>query len=100
MLPKVLSHGKGGPSFRRSEGKGFLQLKCESNMQDNELARIKFNLVVGSTKITLANVRGPVSHNYSASSVAGLGQDEEVWDFERWVEPNARTFVVGLEILS
>lgn len=99
MLPKVTSHGKGGSSFRKSQGKGLLQLKCESNMQDSDLARIKFNLVVGSSKTNLADARGPVLHNYSKSGVAGLGQHEEVWDFERWVDPDAGTFVIGIEIL-
>jgi len=99
MLPKVTSHGKGGSSFRKSKGKGLLQLKCESSMQDGDLARIKFNLVVGSSKTNLADARGPVLHNYSKSGVAGLGQDEEVWDFEKWVDPHAGTFVIGIEFL-
>jgi hypothetical protein len=99
LQPKVSSENKGGSSFRKAQGKGSLQLKCESKVQDSAAARFRFNFVIGSSKKRLEAPRGPISHDFSTGGIVGLRKGEDEWDFSRSVDNKSDTFVVCLEIL-
>lgn len=92
LFPKVSSEGKGGSSFRKSKGKGFIQLKCEADLHE-VAGTLKFRLFVGSQQ-----PRGPVTHDFSHSAVKGLPKESETWDIEKSVTANGY-FVVGAEII-
>jgi hypothetical protein len=91
LFPSVSTEGKGGSSFRKSQGKGFIQLKCEADLQDTA-GTLKFRLFVGNQP-----PRGPVTHDFSHSAVKGLSKDIETWDLEKSVTNGY--FVVGAEII-
>lgn len=91
LFPTVSTEGKGGSSFRKSKGKGFIQLKCEADLQDTA-GTLKFRLFVGTQP-----PRGPVTHDFSHSAVKGLSKDIETWDLEKSVTNGY--FVVGAEII-
>lgn len=91
LFPKVSSEGKGGSSFRKAKGKGFIQLKCEADLHE-VAGTLKFRLFVGSQP-----PRGPVTHDFSHSAVKGLPKDLETWDLEKSV--TSGYFVVGAEVI-
>lgn len=90
LFPQVSSEGKGGSTFRKSKGKGFILLKCEADIR--EVATLKFRLFVGSQA-----PRGPVTHDFSQSAVKGLPKELETWDLDPSVTNGH--FVVGAEII-
>lgn len=96
IYPKNVSEAKGGASFRKAKGKGFVQLKCEADLalaaQD-----IKFSLSVGHEG-KMEKRRGPVSHNFSQSAVCGLPKGEDEWDFNACKDEHSKTFVICLEV--
>jgi len=95
---KVVTKSKGGASFRNALGRGFVQLKCEAEMGEEEVANVRFRIFIGSG-LGFQEFRGPVLHDFSAWAVAGLQKDQEEFDFNRAVEQDTQTFVVGLEIM-
>jgi len=95
LFPKVTSDAKGGSSFKKAKGKGFMQLKCEADL-DKKAGTLLFRLYVGSQE-----PRGPVTHDFSQSAVKGLPQDLETWDLTRSIvtEGSSPYFVIGAEII-
>merc|ERR1712048_10445 len=81
LQSKKCSDSKGGSCFRKAQGRGTLQLKCESNIQGATFAPVKIIFAVGSSKRSLDDTRGPVVHDFSRSGLVGLPRQEEVWDF-------------------
>jgi len=98
IYPKIVNDSKGGASFKKARGRGFVQLKCEAELFD-VAAPVNFRIAIGS-KETLQEPRGPVCHNFSASAVCGLRKEEEEWDFAAVVDQESMTFVVCLEIVK
>eukprot|EP00933_Yihiella_yeosuensis_P081163 TRINITY_DN94711_c0_g1_i1.p1 TRINITY_DN94711_c0_g1~~TRINITY_DN94711_c0_g1_i1.p1 ORF type:complete len:430 (+),score=88.61 TRINITY_DN94711_c0_g1_i1:62-1351(+) len=97
IYPKSTSDTKGGASFKRSKGHGFVQLKCEAELS-HALANVSFRISIGSQE-KQQPFRGPVSHNFSKNAVCGLPKETEEWDFSTVVDPDSQTFVVCLEIV-
>jgi hypothetical protein len=91
LLPQVSSEGKGGSTFRKSDGKGYILLKCEADLQEG-CGNLRFRLFVGSQA-----PRGPVTHDFSQSAVKGLPKDLETWDLLASVK-NGHV-VLGAEII-
>lgn len=100
LHPKISSESKGGASFRKSMGRGFLQLKCESKVQELAGARFTFNFVVGSSKKRLEAARGPITHDFTTGGIVGLRKGQDEWNFSQCVDKCSDTFVVCLEILQ
>lgn len=91
LFPKVNSEGRGGSSFKKSKGKGFIQLKCEADLHEEVCGTLRFRLFVSNQA-----PRGPVTHDFSDSAVKGLPKDLEVWDLDKAVTNGC--FTVGAEI--
>merc|ERR1712224_955535 len=89
LFPRASGEGKGGASFKKAKGKGFIQLKCESNL--SESGATKFHFFVGSQQ-----PRGPVVHDFSHSAVKGLPQEIEIWDLQKSVA--AGQLIVGVAL--
>lgn len=94
IYPKA-GDAKAGQSFKKCNGMGYIQLKCEGDVSV-EVAQVSFKFSIGGGEDT----RGPVSHNFAQSAVCGLPRVSEVWDFNRVVDKESLTFAVGLEITS
>jgi len=97
IYPKVVSDTKGGASFKKAKGKGFVQLKCEAELSE-AVATVAFRIGCGQGALTQA-MRGAIRHNFSHSAVCGLPKDQEEWDFTTVVCPESQTFLVILEIV-
>jgi len=95
--PKVMSGQKGGASFKKANGRGLVQIKCEAELSD-AIANFRFRISIGTGENQQVP-RGPKVHNFLASALCGLDKDEEEWDFQSAVDPESMTFVVCLEIL-
>lgn len=97
IYPKVVSDAKGGAAFKKSHGRGFVQLKCEAELSE-AIANVSFRISIGSGE-KAQPPRGPVSHNFSSSAVCGLPKEVDEWDFRSVVDEASSTFVVCLEIV-
>lgn len=94
IYPRVSHDVRGGLSFKKSGGKGYIQLKCEGNVHEG-LAHAIFYLSIGSGDEEQP-ARGPRSHNFAKVAVAGLPRLEELWDFNTVVDRDSMTFNVLL----
>merc|ERR1719515_251026 len=91
IYPRVARGGRCGGDFRRTGGWGHVELKCAVQLPQGA-ARMVFSIGVGSNA-----PRGPVQHDFSEQSCAGLPKDEAEWDFANAVEASG-TFAVRLEV--
>eukprot|EP00929_Paragymnodinium_shiwhaense_P101540 TRINITY_DN646_c0_g1_i1.p1 TRINITY_DN646_c0_g1~~TRINITY_DN646_c0_g1_i1.p1 ORF type:complete len:306 (-),score=35.31 TRINITY_DN646_c0_g1_i1:328-1245(-) len=92
LAPKEIASRKGGQSFKRSRGKGSIQLKCESADDFTELVEVKFS--VGRSL-----PRGPIVHDFSDSGVCGLPSERGHWNFAHAVDPTSQTVDIRINIL-
>jgi len=97
IYPKVVSDTKGGASYMKAKGKGFVQLKCEAELSE-AVATVAFRIGCGQGALTQP-MRGAIRHNFSHSAVCGLPKEQEEWDFTTVVSPDSQTFLVTLEIV-
>lgn len=101
IYPEMLNEGKGGCCFRKSKGRGYVQIKCEAELEES-VAWVSFRISIGSGNKTVGP-RGPRYHNFSQSAVTGLEEgrtkDEHIWDFTEVLDEASQTFVVCLEIV-
>merc|ERR1712113_516720 len=89
---------KGQSGFKCAKGRGVIELKSEA-VTSADVPPITFCLLLG-TDGNLQPLRGPVTHDFMHSSVCGLPQGEEEWDFLSAVDPVSRTFIVRLEVAA
>lgn len=97
ICPKAPHDVRGGAAFKKSGGRGFMQLKCEEDVT-HAPAYVSFSLTIASSSRT-EPIRGPVSHNFAKRAVCGLLKSQELWDFGAVVDTASMTFNVLLEIL-
>lgn len=92
LFPKESSQGRGGSCFKKAKGKGYIQLKCET--QDQDMAcPLSVRFFAGGQAL-----RGPVANDFRQTTVKGLPKEIEMWDLEKCV--NNDGFVVGAEITA
>eukprot|EP00403_Amphidinium_massartii_P030373 CAMPEP_0178405618 /NCGR_PEP_ID=MMETSP0689_2-20121128/18492_1 /TAXON_ID=160604 /ORGANISM="Amphidinium massartii, Strain CS-259" /LENGTH=562 /DNA_ID=CAMNT_0020026639 /DNA_START=15 /DNA_END=1703 /DNA_ORIENTATION=+ len=100
LYPRASVNGnmRGGGSFKKTRGRGYVQLKCDSVLTDAAQANVSFSIGIGPPTVESAHdMRGPVHHNFAQSAVCGLEKMEEDWDFQAAVDETG-TFGVSLEI--
>jgi len=98
LYPKSSNDARGGAAFKKSHGRGFLQLKCEGDVSET-MAHVGFFFRIGSCNEKEAEPkRGPVLHNFAKRCVCGLRKSEELWDFGSAVNEDSMTFNVFLEV--
>lgn len=90
LCPRVMGRSKGQASFRRAEGRGFVQLRALGD----DAPRLSFRVSVGASA-----PRGPVAHNFSLNTVCGLPKELEEWDLQSAVDKSTNTFAVSLELV-
>lgn len=101
MRPRAVAQERGGASFKRSRGRGNLQLRCMAESDTETKPVVTFRLSVGSEKAAKQlKPRGPVRHDFSEKNICGLPSGQDDWDFGKAVDEKTQTFVVCLEILS
>jgi len=103
---KFVMHPAGGDreSFKTAGGRGYVQLKCESDTLHYEKCPLTFRLGIssgcGDDKWLAA--KGPVTHDFGGrfGFITGLAEDQEEWDLQSAVENETKTFSIYLEIES
>merc|ERR1719382_804970 len=91
IYPKVHSNVKGGASFKKSRGRGYVELNCMDTLPD-DAPEVTFSLAVGSAK-----KRGPTTHCFRSSVVGRLPPNQAEWDFKAQVEGGAIKIFLYIE---
>jgi hypothetical protein len=98
LKPKAVDTGRGGACFKKSRGKGYIILRCTS-----EVAAVKptltFRVRIMSNRRE-ESFRGPVRNNFADRAMCGLPEGQDEWDFNKVVDKETNTFVVVLELLK
>jgi len=104
LYPTVVSDRKGGASFKKAKGKGSVQIKCESPLDDVYDGIVTLRILVCGLQQVDSGAeeapRGPVQHNFADSGVCSLPKDQEEWDFGKATDEETQNFVVLLEVLD
>jgi hypothetical protein len=91
IYPKVHSNVKGGASFKKSRGRGYVELSCMDTLPD-DAPEVTFSLAVGSSR-----KRRPTTHCFRTSAVGRLPSNQAEWDFRSQVEGSAVTILLYIE---
>merc|ERR1719188_1809171 len=94
IYPTITNEQKGGASFKKSKGKGTVQIKCEEALAEGAFPPLKFRIAIGSGD-NRAAFRGPWTHDFCVTNMWAL--QTEVWDFLSVVDQRSSTFAVVLE---
>jgi len=104
LLPyKLMLSPSGGASFRKANGKGVIQLKCEAPRSSHAASPLTSWFAVSSGRVEepkFQEARGPVTEDLTRSGMCGLPKDEEVWNFSLSVDKPSKTFVICLAVLE
>ncbi|CAK0809827.1 unnamed protein product [Prorocentrum cordatum] len=97
IIPKVVSDRKGGASFKKAKGRGYVQLKCEAS--EGALARrcLTFSVSIG-TGPRAQREHGVVRHSFADCGVCCLPKEFDEWDFSKAVDETTQSFVVRLHV--
>jgi len=98
IYPLVVSDKKGGASFKKAQGRGYVELACEEALPE-AVPAVRFRIAIGSGD-RMSTARGPIEHNFAEKAVCGLPKKQALWDFNSAVDRSSQTFVVCLEILG
>jgi len=95
LVPTVLCKTGRGHCFKKTEGRGIVQLKCDaSDLPQDANTRIQYSVRVGGERF-----RGPKEHDFREAMVCGLPRGQEDWNFAEAEDVASRTFTVHLEVL-
>eukprot|EP00933_Yihiella_yeosuensis_P021678 TRINITY_DN17133_c0_g3_i1.p1 TRINITY_DN17133_c0_g3~~TRINITY_DN17133_c0_g3_i1.p1 ORF type:complete len:408 (+),score=84.57 TRINITY_DN17133_c0_g3_i1:81-1304(+) len=92
------SEAKGRAAFRKSKGKGYVHLKCEAD--EPPRTTVAFRFAIGKNDKEMQAFRGPVFHDYSSKSVAGLPPQIQEWDFQSAIDQATGQFFICLELFE
>jgi len=100
LRPKVVNGQKGGACFKKAEGRGSVWLRCLDEVDKADSPVVCFSIWVGPQLQERESARGPVTHNFSDRALSGLSEEYAEWEFPKYVNKRAGTFVVCLEASS
>jgi hypothetical protein len=97
IRPLVVHDKRGGSSFKKSKGRGIIQLRCLDHDEGVENLSLSFSISVGPEECHGGEPpRGPVVHDFSDPVICGLPEQSAVWDFSKYVDWESQTFVINL----
>jgi serine/threonine protein kinase len=94
---RKVHHKRFGQSFRTAQGKGFLELKCETSVLPPASFLLRFAFGIGNN-CSLASLRGAVTHDFISGPIGCLPSGDDLWDFKEAVDPASKCFSVCLEV--
>lgn len=101
LRPKTLNDTKGGSSFKKSHGKGYVELRCLSSVESRKNPVVTFFISIGSSEACrFQRPRGVLAHDFGDRPICGLPPGRDEWDFCRAVHKPSRTFEVCLDFTS
>lgn len=86
-------------NFKDSEGRGTVELKCESDLDriNGRCSEFLFRASIGNGEKEWKNSR---KHDFASSAVGYISEDQQdQWDFRKSIHKESGTFVVCLEIV-
>lgn len=99
LRPATVHDNKGGHCFKRSKGRGSVELKCLEDVSALTNPVVAFRISVGACGSRgFQRPRGPVIHDLRDRLICGLPAGREQWDFHRAVDKPTKTFEVCLEV--
>jgi hypothetical protein len=101
LKPKALDTLKGGSNFKNSRGKGYIELRCVSDLEsDAAVATPTLTFRLGIWGKRKEPFRGPLRHDFRERAICGLPDGQDEWDFGKVVDHNNNTFSVIMELLK
>lgn len=88
--------GRLDQSFKRSNGTGIIQLKCEGDVEQLD-AQVMFRFWIGRGDEQHSEPRGPEHHDFAKSAICGYKR-QDVWDFLKVQDSASMTFNVCAEV--
>jgi hypothetical protein len=95
--PTPKNDGRRGSGFKKSKGKGRIELKCEATERPSDSPELAFRFAIGMGTVKQP-FRSEVSSNFCENSCCGMPKTEEEWDFSVAVDPESKTFLVVVEV--
>merc|ERR1712129_440688 len=102
LRPKALDAGRGGAGFDASGKRGYVELKCVTDLETvGELVKtsLTFRISVGSRR-GLEPFRGPLCHDFSKRAICHLPAGQDEWNFGKAVDRSSNPFCVAVEFLD
>merc|ERR1719215_1607199 len=99
IRPKTVSDQRGGASFKKAKGVGSVLVRCLDQIDADMNPQVTFRIAVSTSTHAKGEARGPVKHNFSDKTTAGLPEELAEWPFEEFVNKELGTFVICLEIV-
>mmetsp|Transcript_44601 Transcript_44601/g.95859 ORF Transcript_44601/g.95859 Transcript_44601/m.95859 type:complete len:653 (-) Transcript_44601:334-2292(-) len=96
--PVAVHQSRRGSGFRKSKGRGSIEVKCLSTRLPPNYPRVTFMVAVGNNGPRREPARGPVTHDFAEQSCAGLPKKREEWDLKAGVDEASRTLLVNVEM--
>eukprot|EP00930_Biecheleria_cincta_P095276 TRINITY_DN87254_c0_g1_i1.p1 TRINITY_DN87254_c0_g1~~TRINITY_DN87254_c0_g1_i1.p1 ORF type:complete len:359 (+),score=68.02 TRINITY_DN87254_c0_g1_i1:85-1161(+) len=113
LCPRTVSDRKGGASFKKAKGRGYVQVKCEAGGNSHTLGMASMNISVGPGRADSkwqSPLKEPVHHNFEDCGVCSLqskadisapdSADKDDWNFLAAVDDASQTFAVRLDLQS
>lgn len=91
LKPKIYGDRKGQASFIKAKGRGSVELK---SLDGYAAPTLCFWISLGG-----GAPRGPFTHDFSNSTVAGAARSEDIFDFASAVDSTSSTLLVSLEVM-
>jgi len=66
-------------SFKQAAGKGYVKLKCETELGAS-VGKIKFQISIGNGQ-NFKPPRDPLLHNFCSQALCSKTQEQEEWNF-------------------
>mmetsp|Transcript_110329 Transcript_110329/g.276220 ORF Transcript_110329/g.276220 Transcript_110329/m.276220 type:complete len:109 (+) Transcript_110329:3-329(+) len=99
IYPIAKNDARGGGGFKRAQGKGRVELKCEGHFAEGKGAMVQFCIGIGDKDKHLDQpARGPVVHDFAEQSCAGLVKEEEQWEFTKAVDDSNKRVIIRVQV--
>jgi len=100
LVPKVFGSSRGRASFKKVQGKGYVELKCQTELTE-PVGNMRFQISIGSGHLfNPPRTSAPVQHNFTERALCSLTCEQEELDFSEVEDRESKTFTVRLEVLS
>jgi len=109
LSPTAVSDRKGGASFKKANGRGQVQLKCEAGLGEDpggSHGKLGVRISVGSAWEEVVNSKrweqstDCVVHDFADVGVVSLPRHSEDYNFTQAVDEASQTFTLYLEVFS
>jgi len=113
LCPRTVSDRKGGASFKKAKGRGYVQIKCEAGENSETLGMASIIIFAGPGRADSkwqSPMKMPLQHNFEDCGVCSLqakadiaapdSADKDDWNFLAAVDEASQTFAVRLDLQS